>query len=119
MAAHMAQSAVFAAPARYEPFGLSILEAALSGCALALGDISTLRELWEGAAIFVHPDDESGWVRALSLLTDNPSLAADYGARARERAVRYSAERMAAEYLDAYRAVRARRTRDQIVEVAA
>ncbi len=31
-------------PARYEPFGLSVLEAALSGCALVLGDIPSLRE---------------------------------------------------------------------------
>jgi glycosyltransferase involved in cell wall biosynthesis len=119
MAAQMAQSAVFAAPARYEPFGLSILEAALSGCALALGDIATLRELWDGAALFVDPDDESGWVKALSLLTDNPRVAADYGDCARERAARYSAGRMAAEYLDAYRTVWAPRTRDEIIEVAA
>ena len=34
-------------PARYEPFGLSILEAALSGCALVLGDLPSLRELWD------------------------------------------------------------------------
>ncbi len=41
-----ARAAIFAHPARYEPFGLSVLEAALSGCALVLGDISSLRELW-------------------------------------------------------------------------
>jgi glycogen synthase len=119
LAAQMAQSAVFAAPARYEPFGLSILEAALSGCALALGDIPTLRELWDGAALFIHPDDESGWVEALSLLTNNPGLAAEYGGRARERAARYSAKQMAVDYLDAYRAVWAPRTRDRMIEVAA
>ena len=32
-------ASIYALPARYEPFGLSILEAALSGCALVLGDI--------------------------------------------------------------------------------
>ena len=50
-------ASIFALPARYEPFGLSILEAALSGCALVLGDIPSLRELWAGAAVFVPPDD--------------------------------------------------------------
>jgi glycosyltransferase involved in cell wall biosynthesis len=32
----LATSAIYALPARYEPFGLSALEAALSGCALVL-----------------------------------------------------------------------------------
>ena len=45
--------AVFVAPARYEPLGLPILEAARDGCALVLGDIASLRELWDGAALFV------------------------------------------------------------------
>jgi glycogen(starch) synthase len=114
LAAQMAHAAVFAAPARYEPFGLGILEAALSGCALALGDIPTLRELWDGAALFVDSDDEAGWKRTLSLLTENPSLASDYGLRARKRAARYSAARMAAEYFDAYRTVLVPHRREQI-----
>jgi glycogen synthase len=37
------RASIFAAPARYEPFGLSILEAAHAGCALVLGDIPSLR----------------------------------------------------------------------------
>lgn len=39
LAGYMARAAIYALPARYEPFGLSVLEAALSGCALVLGDI--------------------------------------------------------------------------------
>jgi len=119
MAAQMAQAAVFAAPSRYEPFGLSVLEAALSGCALALGDIPTLRELWDGAATFVHPDDEDGWGSALGQLTENSDLAFESGRRARARAIQYSADAMAAEYLDAYRAVWMPHTEDQIIGVAA
>src|SRR5205085_10355716 len=52
-----ARASIYALPARYEPFGLSVLEAARSGCALVLGDIESLRENWDGAAIFVSPDD--------------------------------------------------------------
>ena len=44
----MARASIYALPARYEPFGLSILEAALSGAALVLGDIPSLREVWGG-----------------------------------------------------------------------
>ncbi|MCL4401427.1 MAG: glycosyltransferase family 4 protein, partial [Acidobacteria bacterium] len=42
----MASASIYALPARYEPFGLSALEAALAGCALVLGDIPSLREVW-------------------------------------------------------------------------
>ena len=51
------RASVFAAPALYEPFGLAILEAAADRCALVLGDIPSLRELWDGAARFVDPRD--------------------------------------------------------------
>lgn len=52
------RAAVYALPARYEPFGLTAVEAALSGCALVLGDIKSLKEVWGSAATYVHPDDE-------------------------------------------------------------
>jgi glycosyltransferase involved in cell wall biosynthesis len=102
IALRMADAAVFVSPARYEPFGLAILEAALSDCALILGDIPTLRELWDGAAIFVNPDDENSLRDALDLLLGDPELAAALGGRARERAGSYGSARMADTYLDAY-----------------
>src|SRR5690606_16056187 len=49
----LARASIYALPAQYEPFGLSALEAALSGCALVLGDIPSLREVWGNAACFV------------------------------------------------------------------
>lgn len=51
-----AKASVFASLARYEPFGLSVLEAAQSGLRLVLSDIPTFRELWDGAARFVSLD---------------------------------------------------------------
>jgi len=103
LAQWMAKAAIFVAPARYEPFGLTILEAALSGCALVLGDIPTLRELWDEAALFVNPDDVDALGAALRLLTSDPARTAELGRRARERAETYSTERMAAAYDAAYR----------------
>jgi glycosyltransferase involved in cell wall biosynthesis len=61
-------ASIYCAPARYEPFGLSILEAALSGCALVLGDIPSLREIWEGAAVFVDPTDAHAITGAIQQL---------------------------------------------------
>ena len=97
--ARMAESAVFCAPARYEPFGLGPLEAAQAGCALVLGDIPSLREVWGDAATFVQPDDAEALVAALSTALDDH---VELGRRARERSGDYSSARMAAAYVDAY-----------------
>lgn len=94
---------VYAAPARYEPFGLGILEAARDGCALVLGDIPSLRELWQEAATFVDPGDEDALADALQGLLASPDAAIEWGARARERSRRYAASAMGDAYLDLYR----------------
>ncbi|WP_211103822.1 glycosyltransferase family 4 protein [Skermanella pratensis] len=96
------RAAVFALPARYEPFGLSILEAALSGCALVLGDVPSLRELWTGAAVFVPPDDPAALARELRRMTADPPHLRALATAARQRARSYGTERMVARYLDVY-----------------
>jgi glycogen(starch) synthase len=96
------RAAVFAAPARYEPFGLTVLEAALCQCALVLADIPSLRELWDGAAIFVAPEDEP-FRATLDALLEQPEVTALLATRARRRALEYSATRMVTRYLAAYR----------------
>jgi glycosyltransferase involved in cell wall biosynthesis len=100
--AHMSRAAIYAAPARYEPFGLSILEAALCGCTLVLGDIPSLREVWGDAAIYVPPNDSGTLAAELNALIDSPNKREIYGAKALERARRFTPERMLAGYLDAY-----------------
>ncbi|MHB1293674.1 MAG: glycosyltransferase family 4 protein [Anaerolineae bacterium] len=102
LAAWYARAAIYAAPARYEPFGLSALEAGLSGCALVLGDISSLREVWGDAALFVTPDDERELEYTIEGLIQNPKRRAELAARARRRALQYSPERLAAGYLALY-----------------
>lgn len=97
-----ARAAIYALPARYEPFGLSVLEAAQAGCALVLGDIASLREYWDGAASFVDPDDSEALCDALSRLIDDADLRARFGARARRRASYMTASRMADGYAALY-----------------
>jgi glycogen(starch) synthase len=97
-----AQAAVFVAPSRYEPFGLAVLEAALAGCALVLGDVPTLRELCAGAAMFVPPDDREQLAYALGSLIEDEDLRATLGRLARKRAATFSAARMTAAYRNAY-----------------
>lgn len=99
----MTQAAIYAMPAKYEPFGLSILEAAQAGCALVLGDIASLRELWSGAALFVDPADEASLARALIQLASRPDLRSELAQRARLRAQRYTAEAFGRIHLSVYR----------------
>jgi glycosyltransferase involved in cell wall biosynthesis len=106
LAQWMSRAAIYVLPARYEPFGLSALEAALSGCALVLGDIGSLREIWDDAAVFVRPDDHEQLAAVINGLIKSPSERAALGARARRRAAaRFAPQRMARSYLSAYRAM--------------
>jgi glycosyltransferase involved in cell wall biosynthesis len=98
----LARASVYALPARYEPFGFGPLEAGLAGCALVLGDVRSLREVWDEAALFVDPDDTEALVAALRLLCDEPELRTEFAARAREQARSYTPEQMAKGYLAAY-----------------
>lgn len=109
LAGWMARAAIFALPARYEPFGLSVLEAALAGCALVLGDIPSLREHWDGIAVFVPPDDAELLRLALTSLIEDPQLRHTLAMRARRRALGFSAGRMARAYLTEYDAILAGR----------
>ncbi len=101
----MGHAAIYALPARYEPFGLSALEAAYAGCALVLGDIPSLREVWGDAATYVPPDDADALRAALQALIADPVQRRCLGQRARQRAHQFTPERMAHAYLEAYRAL--------------
>jgi glycogen synthase len=97
-----ARAAIYALPARYEPFGLSVLEAALSGCALVLGDIPSLREIWKEAAVFVPSDDCQALASAIGALSADKGLSHELGRLARARALSFTPERMAGAYLELY-----------------
>lgn len=106
LAQWMSRAAVYVLPARYEPFGLSILEAALAGCALVLGDIPSLREVWGEAALYVPPDDSKATALQLHALANNSALRRRYARRAWLRAQRYTPEAMTRAYLNAYNELR-------------
>jgi glycogen synthase len=105
MAAELGRASIFAHPAKYEPFGLAVLEAALSGCALVLGDIPSLRENWSGAAIFVDPNNSAELEHALNDLIAEPAFRASLASQAKERTANFSIERTAQAYLETYTAL--------------
>jgi len=91
-----AGAAVFASLARYEPFGLAVLEAAQGGCALVLSDIPTFRELWNNAAMFVPPDEPAILAQALGALLADPAQCDRLGRLARDRSRDFDAGSMVA-----------------------
>jgi glycosyltransferase involved in cell wall biosynthesis len=96
------RASIYALPARYEPFGLSILEAAISGCALVIGEIPSLQELWQDAALFVSPNDPEHLKFAINNLFENPQKRSALANAACRRALEYDADGMSGQYLDLY-----------------
>lgn len=95
VARQMAQASIYALPARYEPFGLSALEAGLAGCALVLGDLPSLREVWGDAATYVPPGDPDALRSTLQRLIADRDERERLAGAARRRALRFAPEAMA------------------------
>ncbi len=96
------RAAIYAHPALYEPFGLTVLEAALSGCALVLSDIPSLREIWGDNAVYADPGDSKAWEVALQSLTRDDARRAQLAQAAGARALELNAATMIEQYLEAY-----------------
>ncbi|HEX9982614.1 MAG TPA: glycosyltransferase family 4 protein [Thermoanaerobaculia bacterium] len=97
-----ADASIYLFPALYEPFGLSILEAALSGCALILGDIPSLREIWDDAAVFVPPRDAEEIAHTTNDVLANEPFREELSRRAQARAALYTPAKMAERYRETY-----------------
>lgn len=103
LAQHLAARPVFVSSARFEPFGLAVLEAAAAGCPLVLSDIDTFRELWDGAAVFVAPDDAQGFARAVEAIIGDSGRRQALEHAAAARAARYCPAATAAAMQGHYR----------------
>ncbi|MBJ6123971.1 glycosyltransferase family 4 protein [Microvirga splendida] len=119
IARHLGEQPIFVSAARYEPFGLAVLEAAQAACALVLSDIPTFRELWEGAALFVDPDDDRQIAEAIERLVRDADARDALGRAARKRADTYSVEAMSMGVLRTYESVLAGESRTSSIEGAA
>lgn len=98
-------SDIFLTTSRSEGFGLTVLEAMASGCAVAASDIPTHRAIiTDGVDGLIYHDLED--LRAkLRMLISTPERTLELGRRARETAKRYSWDAVARRVLAAYEAV--------------
>jgi glycogen synthase len=99
-------ASLFLHPALYEPFGLAVLEAASAECCLALSDIPSLREIWQGAAVFIDPHDPEQWIFEVNKLATDSGLRESLAQAARLRSRRYRSSDMLRRYLRLYEALR-------------
>jgi glycosyltransferase involved in cell wall biosynthesis len=100
---------IYAATARYDPVGLSVIEAALSRCALVVNDIPSFRESWGDAAIYFQTNDGAELSDALRTVSSDRELCRGFGNRAYQRArERFTAARMTSSYLELYRSLSTR-----------
>jgi glycosyltransferase involved in cell wall biosynthesis len=104
VAAWLRRAALLVHPARWEGFGLGVLEAMLAGLPVVASDVSSLPELViEGeTGYLVRPDDPSALALGVARALDRPEL----GAAGRERARRdFSVARMADRTAALYEAI--------------
>jgi glycosyltransferase involved in cell wall biosynthesis len=102
IAARLAARPIFVSAARFEPFGLAVLEAAQAGCPLVLSGLSTFRELWTGAALIVPEQDDRAYAAAIERILGDDALRNHLGEAARIRAQRYTPHATAASVAAVY-----------------
>lgn len=100
------RASIYAATSRYEPFGMSPLEAALSRCAIVANDIPTFREIWDDAALYFERNNADSLAKNIRMLREDRELCRAYGNLAYQRArERFTAKRMLDSYLQLYRSL--------------
>jgi glycogen synthase len=100
------RASIFAATSRYEPFGMTVLEAALSRCAIVANDIPSFHEIWGDAALYFRANDSASLASAIRRLSEQRDLCRSYGNRAYQRAREcFTAKRMIDEYLRLYQSL--------------
>jgi glycosyltransferase involved in cell wall biosynthesis len=100
LAALYERAICLAFPSKTEGFGIPPLEAMALGCPVICSNIPSLVEVGGEAAVYVGPDDESGWKTAIVDLSLSDNLRAEMAANGRKRASLFSWKRSAQAYLD-------------------
>ncbi len=102
----MASSIGVVYPSRHEGFGLPVIEAMALGLPLVVSRATSIPEIAGTAGILTDPDDGEGMVCEMERIGSNPLLAAQLGARGRQRArAHFSMERAFGEWMALFRRV--------------
>jgi glycogen synthase len=118
LAEYQSAASIYVAPALYEPFGLTVLEAALSGCALVLSDIPSFRENWSGAALLIPTNDQDQWCAMLNHLINDRDGRLGLARLAQSRAAELQPEEIGTRYFTTYCDVLANQADAQMETIA-
>jgi len=105
------RASIYAATARYEPLGMSALEAAFSRCAIVANDIPSFREIWGDAALYFRTNDAASLAENVRMLNEDRPMRRAYAELAYTRArERFTTKRMIDDCLQLYRSLVSART---------
>lgn len=96
------KSSIYLLPVKYEPFGLSFLEASAFRCALVGGDIPTLRELWKESMTYICANNASELAKACNTLLKNKTYCQSMGDEAYRNGLKYPLTRKKEQYIKLY-----------------
>ncbi len=100
------RASIYAATARYEPLGITALEAAFSRCAIVANDIPSFREIWGDAALYFRTNDSASLAENIRMLNADRPMRRAYAELAYTRArERFTTKRMIDECLQLYRSL--------------
>lgn len=97
-------ASLFVFPSLYEGFGLPPLEAMVRGIPVVSSGASCLPEILGEAAMYFDPEDSGDMARAIEEALMNEDIRTELKLNARQELARYSAERMALQTRQVYRA---------------
>jgi glycosyltransferase involved in cell wall biosynthesis len=89
-------------PSFYEGFGIPVLEAMRMGTPVITSNLTAMPEVAGEAALLVDPDNEENISATMSRLLGDEGLRKELVKKGRERAIEFSWERTANQYLDLY-----------------
>ena len=99
----LAEAGVFVAPnTGGESFGLVLLEAMASGCAVIASNLDSFRHVAGDAAVFATADDGPALSRALTTMLKDRAVRQEYRERAAERVKVFDVEGIVVDYLKVY-----------------
>jgi len=100
------EASIFVFPSSSESFGVVLLEAMASGCAIITTDVTGCPEVVGDAALLVRPKSSEDIRNALIKLINNKKLISELGAKARKRVEEnFTWEKIAKQYVSVYKDV--------------
>lgn len=91
---------VFVFPSVEESFGMPVVEAMASGCAVACSNFAAMPEVAGDGAVYFNPTDAQDMTQVIIRLWRSAELRAEISAKALERAKSFSWEKAAADFGD-------------------